>query len=472
MKRKSMLMLAAIMLLIIMPFKAKAAQIEIECDYKKVGLLENTFYNLQFTIDNDANQLVKSPKVTFTSVEKDNSDNYDKKNVSSSYSVQFSTDGVNKLISGACPTSIRVNGNTITDYTIPDGLYLFNNAELEKYKEYYTDYDNNKTEKLSDKTKEYYGSIKCDYKYSKSNMDYYYNIHYILNSSIKYDLKEVYYTEVTNKAKISVGNSTSKTKVSYTTNFNTQYLYNNPPNDPVRCPNAITIEGSTVKADYDIEIYQLNGKSVYNYYCGVFKNEAGCKSSKSSGFACVWNETKYGNYCNTDNLLYVSCGSAFDIPYQVPGLVSFGVNLLKIATPIVLIITAIISLVKALAASKEDDIKKVQTAIIKKVIMAALVFFIISIVQFVMLKVADGGEKDDLSTCMSCMLNNDCEANVYYKTNVGGTYFCTYVNGSGNGICKGNKTTSRTNNSTTESSSSSESSGTSSSGTQHGGGGR
>lgn len=172
--------------------------------------------------------------------------------------------------------------------------------------------------------------------------------------------------------------------------------------------------------------------------CVEYTEPTSCENNEH--FACVWNDNEYGQYCNTDNLLYVSCGDAFDIPHQVPSLISFFVNLLKIATPIILIIVAVISLLKAVAASKEDEIKKAQNSLIKKMIAAVMVFFIISIVQFVISKVADSSETGDIESCLSCFLNNDCSNSVYYKTNISGTYLCTYVNGSKTSeICRGNK---------------------------------
>ncbi len=168
-------------------------------------------------------------------------------------------------------------------------------------------------------------------------------------------------------------------------------------------------------------------------------NEGNPSCENNTQFSCIWNETKYGNYCNTDNLMYVSCGGAFDIPYQTPQIVNFVFNLLKIGTPIILVIVSIIQLLKSLAASKEDEIKKAQSSLVKKMIAAALVFFIASIVQLVVSIVADSGDTEDISTCMDCFLNNSCSENVYYKTNVGGTYMCTYLNNKSTFTCEGNK---------------------------------
>lgn len=157
-----------------------------------------------------------------------------------------------------------------------------------------------------------------------------------------------------------------------------------------------------------------------------------CESSEDD-YACIWNEVTIGKYkyyyCNVDNLRYVKCGDVFDIPYQVPGIISFAVNALKIATPIILIIVSIIVLLKAIAASNEDEIKKAQKGLVRRVVAAVMVFFVISIVQFVVMTVASNSkEADNVSNCLSCFLNNDCRSSVYYKTNVFGRYICSYIN--------------------------------------------
>ena len=157
-------------------------------------------------------------------------------------------------------------------------------------------------------------------------------------------------------------------------------------------------------------------------------DEATCKSNKY--FSCVWNKTKDGGYCNTDNLTYVQCGDAFDIPSQVPSMIHFGVNLLKIGTPIVLIIVGMITLLKALTASKEDEITKAKNSLVKKIITAVIIFFVVAIVQFVIsLAVNDETEGKNFSACLDCFLNNDCGKNTYYKTNVYSQEICTYIDG-------------------------------------------
>ncbi|MBQ9072556.1 MAG: hypothetical protein IJY25_05315 [Bacilli bacterium] len=219
------------------------------------------------------------------------------------------------------------------------------------------------------------------------------------------------------------------------------------------CPSSVNIDvaNKTITWIDDGEgKYVVNGKdglTDVSDVCNELIKPDSCGTAK--GVSCVWNKKEVGGktyeYCNVDNLLYVSCGDARDIPIQVPALISFLVNLLKIVTPIILIFMGIITLVKALAASKEDEIKKAQGSLVKKLIAAAMVFFVVTIVQFVISLVADAEyesdngetEKDNFSSCLECFLTNNCEKNAYYKTNISGKEYCTDL-GSGNfDLCPG-----------------------------------
>ena len=122
----------------------------------------------------------------------------------------------------------------------------------------------------------------------------------------------------------------------------------------------------------------------------------------------------------------MKCGNSFDIPMQAPKILSFVINFLKILTPIILILTGIITLVKAVAASKEEEIKKAQSSLIKKIIASAFVFLVVAIVQFVILKVADFSDTDNIIKCMSCFLNGDCDS-AYFKFEFNNEDYCYLV---------------------------------------------
>ena len=172
-----------------------------------------------------------------------------------------------------------------------------------------------------------------------------------------------------------------------------------------------------------------SGKSVRKTTCKKV-DKGKCNSTTNKATAST--KTSGGSYTTTTGLKYVACGSgvqlskcngegkgAYDIPYMIPALTAFAVNALKIVTPVILIITAMIQLLKAVAASNEDAIKNAQGKLVKKMIIAVMVFLVIYIVQFAVAKVAEDDERSSVSNCFSCFLNNDCPL-TYYRSGANG----------------------------------------------------
>lgn len=89
-----------------------------------------------------------------------------------------------------------------------------------------------------------------------------------------------------------------------------------------------------------------------------------------------------------------------------PTIVSTVITIIKIAVPILLIILGMLDLGKAITAQKDDEIKKGQQTFIKRLIAAALVFFVIFIVQIVVRFVAKG-DNSNISTCINCFINGN-----------------------------------------------------------------
>jgi len=84
-----------------------------------------------------------------------------------------------------------------------------------------------------------------------------------------------------------------------------------------------------------------------------------------------------------------------EIPSMVTNIISYIVTGIKIGVPVLLVVFGMIDLGKAVMQSKEDDIKKAQQTFIKRLLAAALVFFVITVVQFlvgVLDSAADHGE--------------------------------------------------------------------------------
>lgn len=101
----------------------------------------------------------------------------------------------------------------------------------------------------------------------------------------------------------------------------------------------------------------------------------------------------------------VGCGNVEGIPEKIPELTSFVIDVIQIAVPIVLIIMGSLDLFKGITAQKEDDIKKGQKIFIKRLIYAAIIFFVIIIVKFLISIVADATDSSNMSDCIDCFLN-------------------------------------------------------------------
>ena len=112
---------------------------------------------------------------------------------------------------------------------------------------------------------------------------------------------------------------------------------------------------------------------------------------------------------NVSAMEVVTCGGVDDVPYKLLQFVGNIIKIVKIGVPIILIIMGAIDFAKAMSASDEkvmsDSIKK----LVKRVVYAILVFFVVAIVQFVFGLLED---KNDSFSCASCMLGNDCNVTV------------------------------------------------------------
>lgn len=80
------------------------------------------------------------------------------------------------------------------------------------------------------------------------------------------------------------------------------------------------------------------------------------------------------------------------------------VNILKIVIPVIIILLGTLDLGKAVMAGKEDDIKKAQSMLIKRIIYGVAIFFVTTIVQVVFGLVAGSGEDADTTNkCFQCV---------------------------------------------------------------------
>jgi len=95
-----------------------------------------------------------------------------------------------------------------------------------------------------------------------------------------------------------------------------------------------------------------------------------------------------------------------DIDVKIANTVHSIITVIKIVVPILLIIFGMLDLMKGITAQKEDEIKKGQQIFVKRLIAAAIIFFVVSIVQFLLSFVSDDqSEKTSIWNCTKCFLN-------------------------------------------------------------------
>ena len=77
------------------------------------------------------------------------------------------------------------------------------------------------------------------------------------------------------------------------------------------------------------------------------------------------------------------------------------VLLFQIIAPVMLVILGMIDLVKGITSGKEDDMKKGQATFFKRLIIALLLFFVITIVRMVLNIMST----DSIIDCFDCFVN-------------------------------------------------------------------
>ncbi len=92
------------------------------------------------------------------------------------------------------------------------------------------------------------------------------------------------------------------------------------------------------------------------------------------------------------------CGTLTPV-WTIVGYVIFAI---KIVVPLLLIVTGMLTLAQAVMKKEEKDIKAAQNLLIKKIIAAVLVFFVITIVTLVVGLVYQDG---DWNECVKCAIH-------------------------------------------------------------------
>lgn len=103
----------------------------------------------------------------------------------------------------------------------------------------------------------------------------------------------------------------------------------------------------------------------------------------------------------------INCGADIvPIPVDTAKIIHNAYLLLKIGTPLILIIMGIADFGRAVFGSNDDDIKKKEHRFIKRVISAILVFLVLSIVEFAFTLLAKAGFSD-VTACIDTILSGE-----------------------------------------------------------------
>lgn len=102
------------------------------------------------------------------------------------------------------------------------------------------------------------------------------------------------------------------------------------------------------------------------------------------------------------------CGTSIKMDSRIPKFVSNIYNLLKIVTPIVLILFGMLDFAKATMNSDASALNKAGKKFVNRLIAGAAVFFVFIIVQFSVQLLAQAGAGSTMD-CANCLLNNQCK---------------------------------------------------------------
>lgn len=92
--------------------------------------------------------------------------------------------------------------------------------------------------------------------------------------------------------------------------------------------------------------------------------------------------------------------------FVIPTLTSTIVTIVQWVIPVILIVLGMIDLGKAVTSNDEKQMKEAQKTLIKRVVYAVLVLFIVAIVRFVFSALApDNKSKESVSACINCFIN-------------------------------------------------------------------
>lgn len=114
------------------------------------------------------------------------------------------------------------------------------------------------------------------------------------------------------------------------------------------------------------------------------------------------------------NIVYAATSSDLhfcEYPGTLRALKTIGIiiGIIKVAVPVLIIITSMITFVKVIISGKEEDFRESAKTVVKKVIAGILIFLIPDIIDFVFNNVVDTTNSSNFKACETCLTKvNSC----------------------------------------------------------------
>lgn len=85
------------------------------------------------------------------------------------------------------------------------------------------------------------------------------------------------------------------------------------------------------------------------------------------------------------------------------------IGIIKVAVPVLIIITSMITFVKVITSGKEDDLKQSAMTVVKKVVAGILIFLIPDLIDYVFNNIVDTNNTSNFKACETCLTKpNSC----------------------------------------------------------------
>ncbi len=99
-----------------------------------------------------------------------------------------------------------------------------------------------------------------------------------------------------------------------------------------------------------------------------------------------------------------TAATACSIPADIVNVISTIIKVIKILVPVILIVVGMIEMAKAMTHQKEDEIKKAQSSLIKKAVVALIIFLMPALVSWVF-GLVGSGEKGTGWECVTQVID-------------------------------------------------------------------